>query len=239
MPVAQAEPSVDEAANQAIVQRFYDEVFTGKDMSVLAEVFDADMVLHNLDFTPQPEGVLVQTLAAFPDVAATVNLWVLKDDLVTAYVTYNGTHQAEFLGAKPTGKAVTWSMIDIFRVKDGKVVELWHDIPNEDVLDQIGGSGGSKATDEADLIRATELERLRAMVDADMETADRLHADNFQIIPPFGATMSREQFLGDVESGLVDFLVWEPATEIEVRQIGDMAVIRYKSFTVHRRLRQS
>lgn len=127
-----------EQANLAVAQRFYDEVFTQKKMEVLAEVFDANLVIHDLDVGGElPGGTLPGTLAAFPDVVATINFWVVENDLVTAYVTYNGTHQAEFLGVPATGKAVTWSIIDIFRVKDGKVVELWHNIPNEDILEQI------------------------------------------------------------------------------------------------------
>lgn len=126
-----------EAANKAVVQRFYDEVFTQKKMAVLDEVFDPNMVVHDLDVGGEFPGILPETLAAFPDVKATVNLWVIEGDIVTAYVTFNGTHQAEFMGVAATGKAITFSIIDIFRVKDGKVVELWHNVPNEDVLEQI------------------------------------------------------------------------------------------------------
>lgn len=135
---AMAAATNDEAANRAVAQRFYEEVFTQKKMAVLSEVFDANLVIHDLDVGGElPGGTLPGTLAAFPDVVATINFWVVENDLVTAYVTYNGTHQAEFLGVPATGKAVTWSIIDIFRVKDGKVVELWHNIPNEDILEQI------------------------------------------------------------------------------------------------------
>ena len=124
--------------SQATVRRFYDEVFTQKKMAVLNELFDPNLVVHDLDYGGVlPGGDLQGTLAAFPDVVAVVNLWMVEDDLVTAYVTYNATHQAEFLGVPATGKAVTWSIIDIFRVKDGKVVELWHNIPTEDILEQI------------------------------------------------------------------------------------------------------
>jgi predicted ester cyclase len=126
--------------NQAVVQRFYDEVFTQKKMAVLGELFDAHLVVNDLDYGGVlPGGGLEGTLTAFPDVVATINLWVVEDDLVTACVTYNATHQATFLGIPATGKAVTWSIIDIWRVKDGKIVELWHHIPNEDILEQIKG----------------------------------------------------------------------------------------------------
>lgn len=126
-------------ANQAVVQRFYDEVFTQKKLAVLGEIFDPNLIIHDLHVGGglNGGGPLAETLAAFPDVKATVNLWVSEGDLVTAYVTYKGTHQAAYLGVAATGNAVTWSIIDIWRVKDGKIVELWHNIPNDDILEQI------------------------------------------------------------------------------------------------------
>jgi hypothetical protein len=82
---------------------------------------------------------------------------------------------------------------------------------------------------EAELIRATERERLRALVDADMDVAWRLHAEDFQLVTPGGATYSREEYLGDIASGEIDYLVWEPTSEIEVRVYGEGAVIRYRA----------
>jgi len=130
--------SAQEAANKAVVQRFYEEVFTQKKMPVLQEIFAPNLVIHDLDVGGElPGGGLPETLAAFPDVKATVNHWVVEGDLVAASVSYTGTHQAPFLGVAPTGKTVTWSIIDLWRVQDGKLVELWHNIPNDDILEQI------------------------------------------------------------------------------------------------------
>ena len=128
-----------EEANKAVVQRFYEEVFTQKKMAVLGEIFDANLVIHDLDVGGELGGatLLADTLTAFPDVKATINLWVVEGDLVTAYVTYVGTHQVEFLGVAPTDKVVTWSIIDIMRVQNGRIAELWHDVPNGDILEQI------------------------------------------------------------------------------------------------------
>jgi predicted SnoaL-like aldol condensation-catalyzing enzyme len=36
------------------------------------------------------------------------------------------------------GKTVTWSIIELWRISDNKVVELWHNVPNDDILEQIG-----------------------------------------------------------------------------------------------------
>jgi hypothetical protein len=81
---------------------------------------------------------------------------------------------------------------------------------------------------EADQIRAIEHKRLRALVEADMEVARQLHAEDFQLITPTGDSLSREQYLGAVASGDIDYLVWKPDA-IEVRLSGEMALIRYSS----------
>jgi hypothetical protein len=81
---------------------------------------------------------------------------------------------------------------------------------------------------DADLIRATERDRLRALVDANIEAARRLHADDFQLITPSGDSLSKEEYLGAVGSGEVDYLKWDPES-IEVRLYGTAAIIRYRS----------
>jgi hypothetical protein len=81
---------------------------------------------------------------------------------------------------------------------------------------------------EADHFRSTERERLRALVAADIEVARKLHADDFQLINTFGGSLSKEQYLGGVASGEIDYLVWEPEL-IQVRPYGRAALIRYQS----------
>lgn len=78
-------------------------------------------------------------------------------------------------------------------------------------------------------IRAIERERLRALVSADMDVARELHADDFQLITPSGSTYSKEEYLGSIASGVLNYLIWEPDSPIEVRFYGSAAVIRYQS----------
>jgi ketosteroid isomerase-like protein len=85
-----------------------------------------------------------------------------------------------------------------------------------------------RALSKADQLRATERQRLRALVDADMTTASRLHADDFQLINPRGGALSKEQYLRDVASGDLNYLEWEPG-EMRVRLYGNAAVIRYQA----------
>ena len=82
--------------------------------------------------------------------------------------------------------------------------------------------GDRKAT----VIRELELQRLRSLVDADMDLAERLHADDFQLITPDGSVYTKEAYLGAIGAGELDYLVWEVG-EITVRMYGSAAAIRY------------
>jgi hypothetical protein len=101
------------------------------------------------------------------------------------------------------------------------------------VLSACGGGGKagntvSREGDEVDHIRHIEHKRLRALVEADMDVARKLHADDFQLITPFGDALTKEEYLGTVASGDIDYVVWKPDA-IDVRLSGDTAVLRYSS----------
>ena len=81
----------------------------------------------------------------------------------------------------------------------------------------------------ADILRATEVNRLRALVDADMETADKLHAEDFQLITPGGSALSKAEYLSGVASGVLDYRLWEVDSPIDVRLFDGVAIIRYRS----------
>ena len=82
--------------------------------------------------------------------------------------------------------------------------------------------------EEAELLRSTERERLRALVTGDVARAAQLHSEDFQLINPLGGALSKEQYLGGIGSGQIHYLYWEPES-IAVRLYTDVAVIRYRS----------
>ena len=86
----------------------------------------------------------------------------------------------------------------------------------------------SNPTGEMDEIRNIERERLRALVSADIDVARQLHSDEFQLINPLGGVLSKEEYLGAVAAGDINYLVWGPES-IEVRLYGEVALIRYRS----------
>lgn len=82
--------------------------------------------------------------------------------------------------------------------------------------------------DPADLLRVTERARLRALVDGDMATAEALHADDYQLITPGGATLSKSEYLGGIVDGSLRYRRFEPDGEVAVRFWGSAAALRYE-----------
>ena len=80
-----------------------------------------------------------------------------------------------------------------------------------------------------DEIRALERRRLRSLVEADLETARALHSPDYQLITPGGASMNRDDYLGQIASGELDYTVFEPEAESEVavRVFAGGAAVRY------------
>jgi len=92
-----------------------------------------------------------------------------------------------------------------------------------------GSSASPGSSSQAERLRAIETTRLQALVDADTATARKLMAPDVQVINPAGVPLSREDLLGAVDAGVLDFLVIEPSAPIAVRLSGDSATLRYQA----------
>ena len=66
--------------------------------------------------------------------------------------------------------------------------------------------GTAVATHAEDQLRSVERERLRALVAADIAALDRLHADDFQAISPFGSAFAKREYLHSVASGELNYI---------------------------------
>ena len=74
-----------------------------------------------------------------------------------------------------------------------------------------------------------ERRRLRSLVDVDLATARALHSPDYQLITPGAETFSRDEYLGAIETGELDYSVFEPEDEsqIAVRLFEGAAAVRY------------
>jgi steroid delta-isomerase-like uncharacterized protein len=131
--------------NKMVALRFYDVVLGEKDVAVLDQLCSVDIVDHN-PLPGQPAGlqgmkrVMADYFHAFPDLIVTVEGMIAEDDLVAARFTARGTHRGPFLGLPATGKKVNFHGIDMFRIKGGKAVEVWHEGNDVAVMMELGVS---------------------------------------------------------------------------------------------------
>ncbi|MGH3481353.1 MAG: nuclear transport factor 2 family protein [Nocardioidaceae bacterium] len=81
------------------------------------------------------------------------------------------------------------------------------------------------ATELAD----TERRRLRSLVEVRMADADALHAPDFELVHPSGGVWTKEQYLGGIASGDINYRRFEAVSAIDVMVERDLAVLRYRS----------
>jgi hypothetical protein len=74
-----------------------------------------------------------------------------------------------------------------------------------------------------------ERRRLRALLTADIETAEPLHAENYQLVTPNGSDMTKDDYLGAIGSGQLRYRVFEAVSDIAVLGDAPVAVLRYQA----------
>lgn len=138
--------------NKALIRRFYEEVWGMGNLDVADDVFAADYLRHDLrpgNPSPGPEGqkrIAADFRAAFPNLQMTIDLMVAEGDLVVARWTTEGTNTGQWGTLPPTGKRTKFSGVNIFRIQNGKVVEIWNHRDDLGVMQQLGAPiyAGSK-----------------------------------------------------------------------------------------------
>ncbi len=129
-------------ANKAVVKRYWDELWNDKHGEILDEIAVDPVAFHFPDGQAHQPPTLHKwfetALVAFPDVHFTVDILMAEDDLVAARWSYVATNTGEFLGRPGTGKRVIDKGIDIFRIENGKIVEMWVAQDSLGLMQQLG-----------------------------------------------------------------------------------------------------
>jgi predicted ester cyclase len=127
--------------NKALIRRIIEAV-NRDDLALVDDLFAADYVDHSRpDQPPGPAGpkqFFALARAAFPDLTATIDELIAEGDTVVVRGTIRGTHRGDFLGIAPTGKPVTLSLIDINRIRGGRLAERWAVQDDLGLLQQLG-----------------------------------------------------------------------------------------------------
>jgi steroid delta-isomerase-like uncharacterized protein len=131
----------------ATLRRLY-ELINAHDIDAFGEFLADDFVEHEQlpAGGPTREGVkefFRMEIAAFPDLAMTVEDVVDGGDKLVARVRFTGTHRGELMGMPATGRAVDVQVIDIMRFgDDGLVHEHWGVFDAMGMMQQLGAGPG-------------------------------------------------------------------------------------------------
>jgi steroid delta-isomerase-like uncharacterized protein len=129
--------------NKAIVRQMVEQLQSGHNLDVVDELFAADFVDHSVPpgLPPDREGVKMQFAMffnAFPDLRVVIHDQVAENDNVVTRKTFHGTHQGDLIGIPPTGQPVAFDVIDVLRLRDGKITDHWNIVDQLALLRQIG-----------------------------------------------------------------------------------------------------
>jgi steroid delta-isomerase-like uncharacterized protein len=128
--------------NKEIVRRFFEEGPSKGNLNVADELLSPDFILHvPLPSSPGIEGineVITACRAAFEHLNVTIEDMVADGNNVAARFTARGIHKGDFMGLPATGKPITMTGIEIFRIKDGKIAELWGEANLLGLMQQLG-----------------------------------------------------------------------------------------------------
>jgi predicted ester cyclase len=123
--------------NKAIVLRYFAEAVNEANLDVIDELFSDEFIYHGRPGESKREQQ-ERVRADIADIHADVEQVLAEGDLVAVRYLYRFTHSRPLAGVAPTGKRVTMTSIDLFRLAEGKVVEQWSNEDWHGVLEQIG-----------------------------------------------------------------------------------------------------
>ncbi len=132
-------------ANKAIVRRYL-EAWGRGDTKTLEQMLHPEAITHvsatNVEQSMTFEPYACATwFAGFPDTVLEIEKLVAEGDSVSAYWVITATHTAEFMGMPATGKQVKFGGLEINRVADSKIVEIWRLSDTSGLMAQLEAEG--------------------------------------------------------------------------------------------------
>ncbi|MBV9711630.1 MAG: ester cyclase [Ktedonobacteraceae bacterium] len=121
--------SIDE--NKAIIRRVFDEALNLGKLELVDKLFTTNFVDHS---TPEqatgPAGVkdfFSSVRSSFPDLHVSIDDIIAEDSRVVVRTTWQGTHLGRYAGKEPDGKRVDGTLIQIFHLENGQIIEEWNE----------------------------------------------------------------------------------------------------------------
>jgi predicted ester cyclase len=114
--------------NKAIIRRYIDEIENTGDVSNIREFISEDYVevyegeRYNIGIKGAIDHVL-GVRRVYPDLKVIIGNQISEGAWVATSYSVTGTFKDEWFGMKPTGNPISFTGVNVDRIKDGKIVE--------------------------------------------------------------------------------------------------------------------
>ena len=134
-----------------VVRQFWGSVWTEGNASELLALLDPGFQENGEPIDPAVFASAVTSWReTFPDFSATVEeLFELPQGRVVTRVTYRGTQHRSWATIPSTGRSFEGVGLDLFTVRDERIVDLWHAADHYDMALQLGGTIAPARADNA------------------------------------------------------------------------------------------
>jgi len=129
----------ERAANAALMQRYYEEVFNRRNLAFLREHLHPEVIGHGPGIDDEVRGAdqvaafSMYVFEAYDDYRFTLEQTIAQGDRVVVRGRVSATHRA-------TGKRVCFFGLTEYRLEAGKIREYWRAYDRLDLYDrQLGG----------------------------------------------------------------------------------------------------
>jgi steroid delta-isomerase-like uncharacterized protein len=128
--------------NKALVRRFITEVFEQGRFDSVDELCADDFIGHTWGNANKAglKAAMERVAKGLADAHFTLEDVIAEDDRVTVRVTASARPVGEFMGMPASGRTYEIGEIHIFRIRDGKIAEHWHQFDVRAMMKQLGAT---------------------------------------------------------------------------------------------------
>src|SRR6266700_2537044 len=117
-------------ANERVVEAFLQDVVNEHNGDHAINYMNPDMqwyggTVGTVTGSANVAGLFAGVVAAFPDAHITINDIFGQGDQVVVRVVVSGTQEGAILGIPASGRHVQWDGVDVYRLSDGKISNIW------------------------------------------------------------------------------------------------------------------
>lgn len=130
--------------NKEVARQLIERIFVRQEDAAIDELVATDFVPHT--FGPMPPGReglregMKRAGAGLSDAKFEIQDVIAEGDRVAVRVTTSARQTGPFMGLEPTGNSYSVDEIHIFRIRDGQLVEHWHQFDKMSLMQQLRGS---------------------------------------------------------------------------------------------------